>query len=1093
MLKNKYLNRIISYAAVVMLITLCAAPAFSEGEAPVINISSAADFVSLAKNCTYDSYSRGMQVTLMSDIDMSETEIEPMKIFCGVFEGGGHSITGVKLNQEGSQKGLCFELGEGGEIRNLNISGSVKASSPSSGGASLGEILGNVAANAGINTAQSAENSAAVLGGIIGKNSGKIVNCSFDGVVDGETAVGGIAGENTNTGVIESCRNLGSVKGKTAVGGIAGINSGVIKTSTNEGGVNYDPTEGSHNIGGICGTNPGLVSGCENRAVVGYKNVGDNIGGIAGRQNGCITSCRNYGEVLGEQSVGGIFGRFEPYAELTAADIQRVKDDLNEFHNQVSADVNNAVNAANGVVNNASNSADNLRQNVNDDLNDLISRVSGNGSSNIISAFSDRLNDLDSGIQSTLSDAASNIDAELSGITDRGAALIDSIDSRAREDITDAAGKIGSVADSINSTADTVNTLVSDVDGIVGDITDAYNNGDMNAVDNGLARLDERLDYMEKNVIDPMAENANSAMNSVNRAADTLRSDANAAANALEGPVRRAGEAIDDFRSDVETVESGIDSARQKIKDVRDKIHNLPNITPKPGGIFGALRDFLFTNVYADEPIGLNDDQIKSELKDINSVDVALPRTVSGENTDNALVIYCLNDANVSGRKSAGGIGGTVGIESAVKNGDNITLQSGGILTNSSYVKAVIDGCVSNGEIYAKDGYAGGIAGDAALGIIKNCACGSSAKSDSEYVGGIAGSSSGKIYDCAAISDLTATRLAGGIAGSGKFICECYALPRIFGGTEKTGAIAGQADGTVINNYFIKENLNGIDGTDYEGKAVALLPEEITGSGTLPARMVGFNDDKWYMANDDIYLPQNRALSDNADSDIGALLKAESADLALFKFDAKFEVDGNTLYETTVNYGDVLDPSLIPELEYRDGYCPQWSEDTTAPIIRDTIFKAEYTDAVKTIATGDDPPTMLVEGNFRDGTEVTAHETEISGEFPRGCEALAAYEFDISPDYQGNIKVHIRDKDGKGNCAAIDTEEGTKIIKGERDGSYMVFETAGEGKFTVLHRPNRLWPVLGIAGAALIALAVIILIARKKRKQANKKQESESA
>ncbi len=1084
MLKNKCLKRIISYAAAVfMLAAVCSAPAFSEGEAPVINISSAADFVSLAKNCTYDSYSRGMQVTLMKDIDMSGTEVEPMKIFCGVFEGGGHSITGIKLNQEGSQKGLCFELGEGGEIRDLNISGSIKASSASGGGASLGEILGNVAANAGINTAHTDENSAAVLGGIIGKNSGKIVNCSFDGVVDGETAVGGIVGENTNIGVIESCRNLGSVKGKTAVGGIAGINSGVIKTSSNEGGVNYDPTEGSHNIGGICGANPGLVSGCENRAVVGYKNVGDNIGGIAGRQNGCITSCRNYGNVLGERSVGGIFGRFEPYAELTPADIQRVKDDLNEFRGQVSADVNNAVSGANSVVNNASSSADSLRQNLNDDLNDLLGRVSGGGSSNIISAFSDRLNNLDSGIQSTLSDAASNIDAELSGITDRGSALIDSIDSRAREDITDAENKIGTVADSINSTAGTVNTLVSDVDGIVSDITAAYNNGDMNAVDDGLARLDERLDYMEQNVIDPMAENANNAMNSVNRAADTLRSDANAAANALEGPVRHAGEAIDDFRADVEKVQSGVEDARQKIRDVRDKIHNLPNNLPKTDGIFGALRGMFFMSVYADEPIGLNDDQIKSELKDINSVDVALPRTVSGENTDNALVIYCLNDADISGRKSAGGIGGTVGIESAIKNGDNITLQSGGVLTNSSYVKAVIDGCVSSGEVYAKDGYAGGIAGDAALGIIKNCVCGSSAKSESEYVGGIAGSSSGKIYDCAAISDLTATRLAGGIAGSGKFICECYALPRIFGGTEKTGAIAGQADGTVINNYFIKENLNGIDGTDYEGKAVALLPEEITGSGALPPRMVGFNDDKWYMADGDIYLPQNRALSDNADSDIGTLLKAESADLALFKFDAKFEVDGSTLYETTVNYGDVLDPSEVPELEYRDGYCPQWSEDTTAPIIRDTVFKAEYTDAVKTIATGDDPPTLLVEGNFRDGTEVTAHETEITGEFPQGCEALAAYEFDIDPDYEGNIKVHIRDKDGKGNCAAVNTEDGTKLIKGERDGSYMVFETAGEGRFTVLHKPNRLWPVTGIAAAALIALAVIILTARKKRKK----------
>ena len=1092
MTKNSYIKKLISCLAA-LVIVISAFPTVTEGEnLPVINISEPSDFAALTKNCTYDSYSRGMQVTLMNDIDMSETELEPMKIFCGVFEGNGHSITGIKLNLEGSQKGLCFELGEGGEIRNLNVSGKIEAYSTESGGSSLGEIIDNVAENAGINTIGSAENSAVNLGGIAGINRGRIVNCTFDGTINGETAVGGIAGENADGGVIEGCTNLGTVNGKTSVGGIAGVNSGIIRRSVNAGGVDYEPSEGSHNVGGICGTNPGLVSGCENRAVAGYKNVGTNVGGITGRQSGCLTSCRNHGEVLGEKSVGGIFGRFEPYTQITTADLQRVKDDLNEFRGQVNADVNNAINSAsgavNGAINNASGSADDLRQNINDDINGIIGTLRGDGS--VISSFSDRLNSFDSGIRGSLSDAANGINESVSALTDQGSSLIDSLSDEARADFDDASAKIGSVTDNLNETAGTVNTLVGDVDKIVNDINDAYNNGDLNALDDGLNRLDERLDYMEEFVIDPTLGRVNDAATSINRAANSLRGDANALTNGLSVPIQRAGEIMTDFRNDVETVEGNINNTRQKIKDARDKIHSLTSATPRPGGIFGALKSVITMTAYADEPMNLSGEQIKSELKQIGSVDVSLPRTVSGENTDNALVIYCISDGPVSGQSAAGGIGGTVGIESAVKNGNNVTLPDGNIISNSSYVKAVIDGCVSKGKAYTRDGYAGGIVGDAAFGIIKNCATGMKAESDGEYVGGVAGYSGGKIYDCAAISDLSGSRFVGGVAGSGKTIAECYSLPRIFGGTEKIGAIAGEADGTVVNNYFIKENLSGIDSTDYEGKAIALLPEEITGTDVLPPRMGGFTDDKWHMAGGDVYLPQNRALSDNADSDIGTLLKAESADLALFKFDAKFVVDGETVYSETVNYGDTLDPSVVPELEYKDGYCPQWSEDPTQPIIRDTTFSAEYTDAVRTISTEDDPPTLLVEGNFRDGTTVSAREVEAFESLPSGCEALAAYEFDVSPDYNGTMKVHIRDKDGRGNCAAVETDGKIKIVKAERDGSYLVFETESEGRFTVLHRVSRYWLAAAIIAAALIALAVIIIIARKRRIASEKKDAS---
>ena len=94
---SENLRRVLAFMAALVILVCCPAEyiclAEGEGTAPVITISTPGDFAALAKNCVYDSYSRGMQVTLLNDIDMSGTEFEPMKIFCGTFEGGGHRIT----------------------------------------------------------------------------------------------------------------------------------------------------------------------------------------------------------------------------------------------------------------------------------------------------------------------------------------------------------------------------------------------------------------------------------------------------------------------------------------------------------------------------------------------------------------------------------------------------------------------------------------------------------------------------------------------------------------------------------------------------------------------------------------------------------------------------------------------------------------------------------------------------------------------------------------------------------------------------------------------------------------------------------------
>lgn len=1074
---SENLRRGLAFMAALVILVSCPAEyiclAEGEGTAPVITISTPGDFAALAKNCVYDSYSRGMQVTLLNDIDMSGTEFEPMKIFCGTFEGGGHRITNIDLNFDGSAKGLCFELGEGGEIRNLNISGKVKAKKVTDGAASISDVIGSVVKNAGISTDIINENSISVLGGIVGKNQGRVINCSFDGEIEGDAIVGGIVGQNEENGYIEACYNVSSVLGNKDTGGVVGKNYGWVKSSKNSGKVNSSPVEESHNIGGICGINDGVLENCLNDAEIGYKNVGINIGGIVGNQSGCVIECQNIGDIFGSKSVGGIFGRFEPYTDISIEDLDRVKDDVNEIRENVKSDIDNS-------WNNTINDIDSLRDRLNNDINGVLDSLTSS-QTGLLDAIRDRISSSDSGsltgLLDSLSDSAREISDDLGGLSESGSLLLDQLNDETKGSLGEALDSINNTIDTANRAGESLNDVLQDVDNLITDANDAYNDGDWQTLSDRLDSLDGRLDYIQDTMLDPISSSITSSLNAVTRTLNSIRNDSNDIADAISGPLKQAETILKNAKAQIDAANEQITKIRTDIKQAIEKINDIlsglfPTAKPKPVG--SVISDTIFMTAYADEKLDLNEDEIKDTLKNLTSVDIDISRNVAGMNTDDALVMYCVNSGEVTGEKDLGGIGGTIGIESAVKYGNNVTLPSGKIITPTSIVKAVVNGCISEGEVFSRNGYGGGVVGDASFGIIKNSVTETNITSDEGgYVGGIAGYSKGKIYNCAAISDLKGSDHVGGIAGEGDTIATCYALPRIDGVVEKSGAITGTAGGVVQNNYFIKEGLSGIDGTDYEGKAVALDYTEMTGADNIPEKMTGFSNDTWYMGSGDIFLPQNRVLSDNSASNIGALIKSKSAEYAAFHFKVKFDIDEETVKEFTVDYNTVLNSEEIPDIEPRDGYCPQWDKDTSDPIRRNTIFKAEYLDAVKTLGTAEEPPLLLVEGNFKDGSEVHAWEADSEGEYSGDYKTVAAYEFEITPEYSGKIKVHIRDKDEDGNCIGIVINGKTKILDAERDGSYLVFETDRAGQFTVLHRRSNIWKILGIL---LLAFGLLILI-----------------
>ncbi len=303
-----------------------------ENRTEIIQIYDADDWLEFAEKCALDVWSQNKEVFLEADISLDEIDYLPVPTFGGTFDGKGHSVSGLKIEESISPAGLFGVLQEGALVKNLNVSGTIEPGGDHS-----------------------------AVGGIVGENYGDIIHCTFTGSVVGEQRTGGIAGLNGINGQVKNCRMNGSVIGQNMVGGICGYNMGNIIKCKNNASVNTVHIEPSMSIqdlnlevsaditnlkdseqmgsvsdvGGIAGYSMGQIEGCSNSGTIGYPHVGYNMGGIAGRSCGYVGDSTNDGEIFGRKDVGGILGQMEPYihVELSASSVALIKQDANTLSN----------------------------------------------------------------------------------------------------------------------------------------------------------------------------------------------------------------------------------------------------------------------------------------------------------------------------------------------------------------------------------------------------------------------------------------------------------------------------------------------------------------------------------------------------------------------------------------------------------------------------------------------------------------------------------------------------------------------------------------------------------------------------------------
>ena len=306
------------------------------------NIANAWDLAWLA---AADDRETGNTFTLTSDIDLSLYNWKPiapsaLRTFEGTFDGNGHCITNMNVNESinntgGLNVGLFGILK--GTVKNLTVSGSVcgvNASSDSQTAAvCAGGIAGDMAGGSVTGCSYtgsvcSSNHTVSDAGGIVGHigDASSITGCTAGGAVtaktrgNGHAEAGGIGGSLSKTAVTD-CVYIGSVAASASdssynacVGGIVGglyESSSLIRNCRAAGPVNG--TGGCAYVGGIAGMNGGPVENSFHTGTVSGTGSGSNtaakVGGITGMSETAVSNCYQVGAVSGTATQSGSIAR----------------------------------------------------------------------------------------------------------------------------------------------------------------------------------------------------------------------------------------------------------------------------------------------------------------------------------------------------------------------------------------------------------------------------------------------------------------------------------------------------------------------------------------------------------------------------------------------------------------------------------------------------------------------------------------------------------------------------------------------------------------------------------------------------------------
>lgn len=214
-------------------------------------------------------WAEGVHTRLDTDLDLSDrvyalapiahsapgTPVQELIVFSGVFDGDGHVIRGLTIDNSTSA--------------NLGL---------------FGNISGATAKVYGLGVEGCSINGGGAVGGICGGNDGGTISNSYvtGAISSAGDSVGGLGGYNGSGGRISRCYAVVSVTGHERVGGLCGSGEGSIIIDCYATGA----VSGWNYVGGLCGWG-GMISNCY---ATGSVSGGSRSGGLIGTSVGSVVS-----------------------------------------------------------------------------------------------------------------------------------------------------------------------------------------------------------------------------------------------------------------------------------------------------------------------------------------------------------------------------------------------------------------------------------------------------------------------------------------------------------------------------------------------------------------------------------------------------------------------------------------------------------------------------------------------------------------------------------------------------------------------------------------------------------------------------------
>lgn len=1115
-----------------------------------IYIDSVEDLKAFSRNCWLDTWSWNKKVYLTEDLDLIGSGFVSIPTFGGYFDGQGHTIKGLSIRDAVSYTGFFCYTQRTAVIANLNVQGSVRPS---------GKPM--------------------VVGGIVGDNSGIVINCNFEGMIEGNDYVGGITGFNEKSGILIDCTNNSKITGAHYTGGIAGDNMGNIVGCVNEADVNIsnedkeksledinleqyslgfmDSGDGNEqnkkqaainnntiDCGGIAGFSTGIIQFCVNKGTIGYEHVGYNIGGIVGRQSGYVYACENTGTVYGRKDVGGIAGQTEPYIaiDLTKDIAYQLSENIDEMHDLIALMLKDA-GAESDTITDRLSVIEDFAGKALDDIS-YLADWTVEWTDGMIGSVNDTIDRLDyvmdetareNGVVDQTRYAVDNVKEAVYELEDAVEALdiYQYMSPDERESYDNAKAEIESAGEKYSGYYDEamrgyhnyyINKARLTDGSIVEDLRPTVNG----SVDESFIASSDYRDFIPVNgwvhydngtIIDefPSSDDSRSAGDHavLNKAeelmaanSETIAKDASEYADSqypsYSKDVKDKLEIMSDIvmRHQAEMTESAVAEleaavgyakdasgnladAGDEVKNIADTLNGMPDISvPQLGDNYRAKTNSLTSNLqglsenmgYLNDEMSSNNDVLIGDLESLNdqfgtimrlymdAIDGVLDMDYSNIYEDNseedaetstdATIADCKNSGMVRGDINVSGIAGTMAIEYDFDLESDVTGIEDARMNSTFLTKCVLRGNINSGKVTAQKSYAGGISGLQEMGTILWCEnYGKIISSTGDYVGGITGQSRSHIVNSYAKCSVSGEEYVAGIAGHGTSIRNCCAMVRIQDAVAFSGAIAGMADenGKIENNFFVSDEIAGIDRISYSGKAEPISYQEMLEIEGLP-RQFGMMTIAFYADEEEVKTVECR-------------------------------------------YGGTVSETMYPEIPVKQGFYADWDIKELSNVVHDEDVTAEYVRYLTTIASEQTrenaQSVFLADGMFKKEAVLEITALDMSGILLE--DAAEHWMISCSDDGNGAHQIRYQAPQGQTEGVSVYIKNSDKWEKADTElmGIYYLFTIEGtEAEIVVcVHEKGIVDYLVYIIPAGIVILAVIALISRKISKK--KKTEPE--